>query len=159
MLRGPRFRRLFPRSRVLKDAHCSDCDLVVTAKAGSEALTGSGNQLRGVRVTIILTAVDSSGTTLGSLVVARDGHQTRSIYWSSFTQARAITTPALALTAVAFVAMTTWDERSLDGALSYVVLLVAGAFVLSRHLPRQTEIGPEIDPEASTPDSGQADHS
>ncbi|MBV0890873.1 hypothetical protein KTN05_03300 [Paracoccus sp. Z118] len=37
--------------------------------------------------------------------------------------------------------------------------LVAGAFVLSRHLPRQSEIGPEIDPEASTPDSGQADHS
>lgn len=89
------FRRLFPRTKILKDAHCSDCDLVITGRAGSQALTDSGNHLRGVRVIITLTAVDSSGTTLGSLIVSRDGPKPRSIFWSSSSQARRITTPAV----------------------------------------------------------------
>lgn len=89
------FRRLFPRSKILKDAQCSDCDLVVTGRAGSQTLTDYGNHLRNVRVTITLTAVDSSGTTLGSLIVSRDGRKTRPLHWSSFTRARAITTPAV----------------------------------------------------------------
>ena len=39
---------------------------------------------------------------------------------------RLIAAGGMTLTAVAFVAMTTWDARSLDGAASYVVLLAAG---------------------------------
>lgn len=89
------FRRLFSRSKILKDAHCSDCDLVVTGRVGSQTLADSENHLRGVRVTIALTAVDASGTTLGTLIVSRDGHRTRSLYWSSSTEARAITTLAV----------------------------------------------------------------
>ena len=39
---------------------------------------------------------------------------------------RVVAAAGMALAAVAFVAMTTWDERSLDGAWSTVVLLTAG---------------------------------
>lgn len=89
------FRRLFPRSKILKEAHCSDCDLVVTCRVGSQTLADSENRLRGVRVIIGLEAVKSSGTTLGTLIVSREGPKSGSRYWSSSTEARAITTPAV----------------------------------------------------------------
>jgi MFS family permease len=47
--------------------------------------------------------------------------------WLSRTVApRMVASGGMALTAVAFVVMTTWDARSLDGAASFVVLLTAG---------------------------------
>jgi MFS family permease len=39
---------------------------------------------------------------------------------------RLVAAGGMALTTIAFVVMTTWDARSLDGAMSYIVLLLAG---------------------------------
>jgi hypothetical protein len=89
------FRRLFPRAEVISNRECPSCDVVFILKAESESIVDYQNTIRGMTVTVSITAVANDGATLLSLVGEGVGRQAKPIYWSQNTMARGIGTPAL----------------------------------------------------------------
>lgn len=88
-------RRLFPRSEVLREDDCTHCDLTFITRVESESIADSGNRLAGVTVTISMTAVTREGVTVASISGVGTNRRTKSIYWSTHTEARGIGEPAL----------------------------------------------------------------
>lgn len=89
------FRRLFSRVAILPNRHCPTCDLVFVVKTRSTNIVNSRNSIEGVKVTVSTFAVARNGVTVASFLGEGTGMQTKSIYWSTHTHARAMGEPAL----------------------------------------------------------------
>lgn len=89
------FRRLFPGSEILANAHCPTCDLVFIVRTDSGSFIGYDDNVAAVTVKVSIRAVDPNGVTMASFVAEGTGRLTKSIYWSQYTMARAMGEPAL----------------------------------------------------------------
>jgi len=87
------FKRLFPRTEIASRG--ATCDLKIGVVVSSRAFDLANDQLGGVTLHAIVTAVDADGNTVAEVNAGGTGRVTKSIYWSEQTRARSLGEPAM----------------------------------------------------------------
>jgi hypothetical protein len=89
------FKRLFTRATVLTADRCPTCDLVFVVSVETRDRTGADDRPMEVAATVKITAVAPNGVSVASFSCEGMGLRTKTTYWSTYTEARAMGEPAL----------------------------------------------------------------